>query len=60
MKRVTQAHAVAQPTRISNLGSGGPYRQQWQPVRQGASDHEKVPSRMAGERVYRDGRREAV
>ena len=36
------------------------YQPNWVPVRQGSQDHEKVPSRRADGRYFRDGRVERL
>lgn len=36
------------------------YKADWVPVRPGAQDHERVPSRIGDRRLYRDGREELV
>ena len=59
MKRVTQPPEVAAPIRIANLSTTERYSPKWQPLRPGADAHERIPSRRAGERVWRDGKREA-
>lgn len=60
MKPILKSPAVPAPTRIGDLYSKEVYRPQWQPMRVGADQHERIPSRRAGERVWRDGKREAT
>lgn len=45
---------------VTNGASKEQYRVEWIPVRPGSQDHEKIPSRMGDECIYRDGRREAA
>ena len=53
-KRSIRAREVAKPI------SQETYKPNWIPVRPGATDHEKVPSRRSDGRYYRDGRVEAL
>lgn len=52
--------AIVPVREITNAASKETYRTEWVPVRPGSQDHERVPSRRADGRYYRDGRKEAV
>ena len=52
-----KSRAAAKPAQTTSVEV---YRPQWVPVRPGAQDHERVPSRRADGRYYRDGRVEAI
>lgn len=60
MKRFIKPTPVALPARIANSSSSDVYRPTWQPLRPGAEDALKVPSRSGTRLTYRDGRVEVL
>jgi hypothetical protein len=53
--------STAEPRTITNATkTGDDFVSSWVPVRPGADDHERVPSRTFDKRVFRDGRVEDI
>ena len=52
--------STAEPRTITNANNSGSYRAAWVPVRPGADDHERLPSRINDRLEYRDGRVEEL
>lgn len=60
MNQPRRKATLTPPRQITNSASRETYRPDWVPVRPGSQDHERVPSRRADGRYFRDGRKEAV
>lgn len=59
-KALRRAQHTAPLRTIPHELPAGNYVPQWQPLRPGADDHEKIPSRRVATREWRDGRVEAA
>ena len=56
----TELPAIATTREIVNGSSHGDYVPTWQPLRPGADDALKIPSRTGKRLTYRDGRKEVL